>query len=52
MYPMSSDVASLRRTSPTKSLPVYMVKKIVALVLDALDQLHDMGIVHTGTVQS
>ena len=51
MDPMSSDVGSLRRSSPTKCLPIYMVKNIVASVLEGLEQLHDLSIVHTGTIQ-
>ena len=48
MDPLSSDLGSFRRTSPTKALPAYMVKNIIALVLGALGRLHKLQIIHTG----
>jgi len=43
---LGSDVESLRLTSPTKSLPVHMVQKAIASVLEPLSDLHDSGIAH------
>ncbi|CAL1705895.1 unnamed protein product [Somion occarium] len=47
MIPLCSDVSSFRRSSPTKALPVYFVKNIISLVLEGLDYLHGLDIVHT-----
>jgi serine/threonine-protein kinase SRPK3 len=44
----STSVSSLRRSSPYKALPPYMVRNIVSMLVDALAQLHTMSIVHTG----
>ena len=45
----STSVSSLRRSSPHKALPPYMVRNIVSMLVDALAQLHAMRIVHTGS---
>jgi serine/threonine-protein kinase SRPK3 len=45
---MSSDVSSFRRSSPNKALKPYIVKNIISHVLEALIQLHSLGIIHTG----
>jgi serine/threonine-protein kinase SRPK3 len=45
----STSVSALRRSAPTKSLPVYMVRNIIYMVLQALDVLHSLDIIHTGT---
>ncbi|KAK7682298.1 hypothetical protein QCA50_014501 [Cerrena zonata] len=44
---LGSDMGSLRRKSPSKSLPLYFVKNIILLVLEGLEQLHSLGIIHT-----
>ncbi|KAE9399800.1 kinase-like protein [Gymnopus androsaceus JB14] len=43
----STSVSALRRSAPTKSLPVYMVRNILYMVLQALDVLHSSDIIHT-----
>ncbi|KAJ3890276.1 kinase-like domain-containing protein [Lentinula edodes] len=43
----STSVSALRRSAPTKSLPVYMVRNILYMVLQALDTLHSLDIIHT-----
>ena len=45
---LSTDVSSFRRQFPKKALPAFWVKNIIALVLEGLEQLHDLGIIHTG----
>ena len=45
----STSVSSLRRSSPHKALPPYMVRNIISMLVDALAQLHAMRIVHTGS---
>ncbi|KAI0823098.1 kinase-like protein [Trametes gibbosa] len=47
MQLLSSDVSSFRRTSPTKALPVHIVKNILAQTLEGLKQLHELNIIHT-----
>ncbi|KAF9068745.1 kinase-like domain-containing protein [Rhodocollybia butyracea] len=44
---MSTDVSSFRRSSPTKALPVHVVKIIVQRTLEAVAQLHELDIIHT-----
>lgn len=44
----STSVSALRRSSPHKALPAYIARNIVAMLVDALAQLHEMRIVHTG----
>ena len=44
----STSVSALRRSSPHKALPAYMTRNIVSMLVDALAQLHEMRIVHTG----
>ncbi|EKM54813.1 uncharacterized protein PHACADRAFT_96522 [Phanerochaete carnosa HHB-10118-sp] len=41
------DVATFRRSSPNKALPVHTVKVIVKQVLQGVIRLHELGIVHT-----
>ncbi|KAI0806864.1 kinase-like domain-containing protein [Fomes fomentarius] len=43
----STSVSALRRSSPHKALPAYIARNIVAMLVDALAQLHEMRIVHT-----
>ncbi|KIK53309.1 hypothetical protein GYMLUDRAFT_250428 [Collybiopsis luxurians FD-317 M1] len=43
----SASVSALRRSAPTKSLPVYMVRNILYMDLQALDALHFLDIIHT-----
>ncbi|KIY69683.1 kinase-like protein [Cylindrobasidium torrendii FP15055 ss-10] len=43
----STSVSALRRSAPTKSLPVYMVRSIIYMTLQALKSLHSLRIVHT-----
>lgn len=45
---LSTDVSSFRRQFPNKALPPFWVKNIIALVLEGLEQLHDLDIIHTG----
>ncbi|OBZ69641.1 Serine/threonine-protein kinase SRPK [Grifola frondosa] len=44
---LSTDVSSFRRSFPTKALPPFFVKNIIALTLEGVEQLHDLNIVHT-----
>ncbi|EIW60025.1 kinase-like protein [Trametes versicolor FP-101664 SS1] len=44
---LNSDVSTFRRSSPTKSLPAYTVKKILTHTLEGLIQLHELNIIHT-----
>ena len=46
---MGVSVFSYRVATPTKTLPVYVVKPIVAFVGWALESIHDLGIIHAGT---
>ncbi|KAI9057489.1 kinase-like protein [Trametes sanguinea] len=43
----STSVSALRRSSPHRALPAYMVRNIVMMLVEALAQLHEMRIVHT-----
>ncbi|KAJ3868757.1 kinase-like domain-containing protein [Lentinula novae-zelandiae] len=43
----STSVSALRRSAPTKSLPAYMVRNILYMVLQALDALHSIDIIRT-----
>ncbi|KAJ4489376.1 kinase-like domain-containing protein [Lentinula edodes] len=43
----STSVSALRRSALTKSLPAYMVRNILYMVLQALDTLHSLDIIHT-----
>src|SRR6266481_203145 len=45
---LSTDVSSFRRSAPDKCLPLYMTKMIVALMVESLESLHDLNIIHTG----
>lgn len=45
---LSTDLDQFRLTAPRKTLPLYMVKTIIALIVDALVRLHDLNIIHTG----
>lgn len=47
---LSSNISSFHRSAPSKALPPYIVRNIIAMVLEALVQLHDMNIVHTGKI--
>ncbi|KAJ7209763.1 hypothetical protein GGX14DRAFT_108584, partial [Mycena pura] len=44
----SDSVSALRRSSPTKALPPYMTRNIIHMLLEALHQLHERQIIHTG----
>lgn len=46
---LGPDLASLRRNAPSKALPMYVVRNIMAQVVEALVQLRELNIVHTGT---
>lgn len=46
----STSVSSLRRSSPYRALPLHVVRKVIAMLVDALAQLHAMRIVHTGSL--
>ncbi|KDR85808.1 hypothetical protein GALMADRAFT_234899 [Galerina marginata CBS 339.88] len=43
---LGPDVETLRLTSPTKSLPVHVVSKIISSVLEPLSALHNTGTIH------
>ncbi|KAK7018874.1 kinase-like domain-containing protein [Favolaschia claudopus] len=43
----STSVSALRRSSPTKSLPLYMTRSIIYMTVNALASLHSLKIVHT-----
>ncbi|PPQ72308.1 hypothetical protein CVT24_004585, partial [Panaeolus cyanescens] len=43
----STSVSALRRSAPTKSLPVYMVRNFIYMTLNALKTIHSLNIVHT-----
>jgi hypothetical protein len=45
---LSTDVSSFRRSFPTRALPPFFVKNIISLVLQGVDQIHELNIVHTG----
>ncbi|KAH6915804.1 kinase-like domain-containing protein [Coprinopsis sp. MPI-PUGE-AT-0042] len=42
----TTSVGFLRRSSPAKSLPDYLVKKLISMALEALEILHSIGIAH------
>jgi serine/threonine-protein kinase SRPK3 len=46
--PLSTDLGSFRQTAPKKRLPLHTVKMALLCVLQALDQLHRIGIIHNG----
>ena len=46
--PLSTDLGSFRRTAPKKQLPLHTVKITLLCVLQALERLHRIGIIHTG----
>jgi hypothetical protein len=48
MHVLGSDVGTFRRAAPRKHLTLHMTKIVVAITLEALEQLHDLGIIHTG----
>ncbi|KAF9495591.1 kinase-like protein [Pleurotus eryngii] len=43
----STSVSALRRSAPKKRLPLYMVKSIIYMALQALETMHTIGIIHT-----
>jgi len=45
---LSTDVSSFRRSAPDKRLPLYMTKMIVALMVESLESLYELNIIHTG----
>ncbi|KAF9514864.1 hypothetical protein BS47DRAFT_1392124 [Hydnum rufescens UP504] len=46
---LSTSAQALRMSTPTQTLAVHSVKTIIALLLEGLTELHDLGIVHTDT---
>lgn len=46
---LGPNLASIRMRGPTKALPHYVVRNILAQVVEGLVQLHGLNIVHTGT---
>ncbi|KAI0029591.1 kinase-like protein [Vararia minispora EC-137] len=44
---LSTDVSSFRRSAPNKALPAHTAKTILTQILEALAQLHALGIIHT-----
>jgi hypothetical protein len=49
---LSTDVSSFRLSAPDKRLPLYMAKMIVALIVESLESLHDLNIIHAGLCNS
>jgi serine/threonine-protein kinase SRPK3 len=49
MMLLGQDVSSFRRSAPKKVLPVHVSKVIIQVMLEGLDQLHAMDIIHTGS---
>ncbi|KAJ3733611.1 kinase-like domain-containing protein [Lentinula guzmanii] len=43
----STSVSALRRSAPTKSLPVYTVRNVIFMALHGLAYLHSLNIIHT-----
>jgi serine/threonine-protein kinase SRPK3 len=50
MILFGTSVQALRVCTPTQTLAVHSVKTIVALLLEGLAELHDLGIVHMGEI--
>jgi serine/threonine-protein kinase SRPK3 len=48
MNVLGPSVQTIRMSAPTRTLAVHSVKTIVALLLEGLTELHQLGIVHTG----
>ncbi|KAF9520422.1 hypothetical protein BS47DRAFT_1287112 [Hydnum rufescens UP504] len=46
MHGLGIDVGTFRRAAPRKHLTLHMTKIVVAITLEALEQLHDLGIIH------
>ncbi|KAF9514809.1 hypothetical protein BS47DRAFT_1328588 [Hydnum rufescens UP504] len=44
---LGTSVQTLRMSTPTQTLAVHSVKTIIALLLEGLTELHNLGIVHT-----
>jgi len=47
----STDVSSYRRSTPSRTLPLHDVKKVVLHTVYALDIIHKLGMIHTSTRQ-
>jgi serine/threonine-protein kinase SRPK3 len=45
---LSTDVSTFRRSAPDQCLPLHMTKMIVALMVESLDSLDDLNIIHAG----
>jgi len=45
---LGASIEDLRLSSPTKTLPVHVVQKVVGSVLEALENLHRSPIIHGG----
>ena len=48
MYLLGSSLSDLTRMAPGKALPVYLVRNIIIQLVDAVAQLHSLGVIHTG----
>lgn len=48
MYVLGPSLSDFKNASPQKALQAHVVKSIIAQLLDALNQLHEAGIIHTG----
>jgi hypothetical protein len=46
--PLSTDLSNFRRSSPNNRLPLHTVKMVLLCVLQALERLHRIDIIHTG----
>lgn len=47
--PLSTDLGSFRRSAPNGRLPLHTVKITLLCVLQALERLHRINIIHTGS---
>ena len=45
---LSTDIGTFRHSAPGKALPLHIVQKVTADVVDALAALHSIDIIHTG----
>ena len=52
MNTLGGSINDLRKPAPGKALPVYLVKNIIAQLVDAVAQLHELDIIHPGAPRS
>ena len=51
MHVLGGSISDLRKPAPGKALPVHLVKNIIAQLVEAIAELHEIGIVHTGALR-